>query len=136
MEENASAIMSRAIPRDQNLTPERRIKQRRDFLRIQERGNKVRAKHLLFSFIERSAGEDSRVGITVTTKVSKRAVRRNRFKRLIRELFRRNRRHFIKNVDLVVIALSGATELSTLQLTKEFRYLLYKAGILAERRKR
>lgn len=51
-----------------------------------------------------------RLGITVTKKVAG-AVGRNRVKRVVREVFRRNRDLFPERCDVVVIGKSGAHEL-------------------------
>jgi ribonuclease P protein component len=49
----------------------------------------------------------TRLGLTVSQKVGN-AVRRNRVKRLMREVFRRERALFPRGADLVVIAKAGA----------------------------
>jgi len=54
-------------------------------------------------------GGHSRVGIIVAKKNIRRAVRRNRIKRLVREQFRLNR--FDPPVDLVVLVRSAADQL-------------------------
>ena len=55
----------------------------------------------------------SRLGLSVSRKVGN-AVVRNRWKRLIREAFRRNKHEISRNVDLVIIPQRGA-ELPTQQ---------------------
>jgi ribonuclease P protein component len=55
-------------------------------------------------------GMERRFGVTVTKKVGT-AVARNRVKRVMREVFRRNRRLFPQGADVVVIAKKGAPEL-------------------------
>jgi ribonuclease P protein component len=115
---------------DERFGPERRVKKRKDFLRIQDRGNKVRSRHLLLSVAPRAAGGNSRLGITVTKKIDKLAVVRNRLKRRLRELFRKNRHQVAEGFDLVAIALTGAPELSYAELESELRFILKKAGLL------
>lgn len=137
------------------LSREQRIRARRDFLRIQESGQKLFSKHFVIAICLRQerfqkdcVGNDnskkncaletcSRVGITVTKKVDKRAVARNRLKRRIKELFRQqqyysirgnNRRPSVKSpIDLVVIARQRACELSYEEIKKEICYAMKRA---------
>lgn len=60
----------------------------------------------------------SRLGITVGRKVAPRAVDRNRFKRRVRDWFRRYRRELVRDVDLVVIARTGAAQLSGREIAR------------------
>lgn len=53
------------------------------------------------------ADAPARLGLTVSQKVGN-AVRRNRVKRLLREVFRRERALFPRGAELVVIAKAGA----------------------------
>jgi len=82
-----------------------RIRRRREFLAVQERGARLYAGEVLVLF--KGAGADrARIGITVSSKVAN-AVGRNRVKRLVREAFREVEAQ-LPPVDLVVIARSGA----------------------------
>ncbi len=76
-----------------------------------------------------------RIGLTVTTKVHKRAVRRNRLKRHLREVFRKDRRFLLYPADIVVIALEGAVDLNFQDVRSEFRFAMRKAGLLPYRQK-
>lgn len=81
-----------------------RLKLRRDFERVQSRGRKVHSERFLFLVLAREDGGDAaRLGITVTRKVAG-AVGRNRIKRVLREVFRRNRSLFPAGCDVVVVA--------------------------------
>lgn len=62
---------------------------------------KVHSEHLL-AFVATGAGSTARLGLAITKKKLKRAVDRNRIKRLIRESFRHNYAD-INLVDIVVI---------------------------------
>lgn len=128
--------------RDQTLGPARRVQARRDYLFIQQNGEKHRSKHLLVAILPRRinpnlpdvpAPAESRIGITVTTKVHKRAVMRNRLKRRVREIFRRYRARFEHHFDIVVIALNGATDLDYREVEKELCWCLRRAGLLPDR---
>lgn len=65
-----------------------------------------------------------RLGVVVSKKISKLAVRRNRLKRLIREQFRQNVK--LHGWDFVVIAKPTADQASNAQITKELNYLWKK----------
>lgn len=126
---------------DERLSRDRRIRKRKVFLRVQGSGRKFRSDHFLLAVSARLPLKsdaqlkncETRLGITVTTKVHKRAVARNKLKRRVREYIRRVRPRFTSAVDLVVIARDGATELSFDQLTQELHTLLKKARLLEAR---
>lgn len=61
----------------------------------------------------------SRLGITVTRKIGS-AVRRNRIKRMLREVFRYNRAALTTPLDLVIVARRGIEERSIADLESEF----------------
>jgi ribonuclease P protein component len=96
-----------------------RIKKRADFLRIQGGGRKLHSRNLLLISLP-SSGVDNRLGITVTTKVTKSSPQRNLIRRRIREIFRVRRRLIAGPIDLVVIVRPGALALSFRQLEMEF----------------
>ena len=94
-------------------------------MRIQGSKAKFRAKHFLIA-VERSKSElKSKIGITVTTKLSKRANVRNLLKRRIREIFRKNEVPI--GFNFVVIGLNGATNLEYDEIEEELCFLLRKA---------
>lgn len=120
--------------RDERLSPSRRVRKRQDFLRIQGSGRKIRTYNLLVILADRPEGEECRIGITTTKKVDKRAARRNRFKRRVREFFRKERRKLRRSVDIVVIALDGACELKSPEVAFQLRFALRKGGLLGDKR--
>jgi len=79
-----------------------RLTTRRQFLTVYAEGRRVASKSFTLFGLPNSAGT-CRLGITVTRKVGG-AVRRNRIKRRLRDVFRRNRIHFTPHVDIVVNA--------------------------------
>lgn len=98
-----------------------RVRKRGEFRRIQSQGRKVHTKHFIV-LVHPSLMEtgDTRVGITVTKKIGN-AVERNRTKRVLREVFRRNRDLFPPASDIVVIAKRGAPRLGFEDVLREFR---------------
>ena len=87
--------------------PERRLRRRADFLRVQRNGRRIHTPHYVVILQASDPGALRRMGITVTKKVAN-AVGRNRVKRVLREVFRRNDRLFPDSCEIVVIAKSGA----------------------------
>jgi ribonuclease P protein component len=93
-------------------TPQRfrrgdRLKKRYEFKQAQLSGRRIHTPHFLI-VVQPNALQNTRLGITVTKKVGT-AVERNRIKRVVREVFRRNRRLFPASHDLVFIAKRGST---------------------------
>lgn len=106
-----------------------RIKKRSEFCLIQERGSKLFSKHFVIAYVS-SAYQHSRIGITVSAKVDKRAVWRNLLKRRVREVFRLNSYRLKENFDIVVIARRGACLCDITQVRREFLGALYHNGLL------
>jgi len=123
----------KSINKDISLPRVRRVRKRPEFLKIQDKGKKLRTKHFLISIISRADSKDSRLGITVTKKVHKRAVKRNQIKRRVREVFRHARPRFDQHGDIVVIALVGASELDFGQISRQLTFLFYKSKLLKEK---
>lgn len=89
--------------------PSDRVKLRSDFVRLQSGARRVHLPHFVVLLGLREDGS-TRLGITVTRKVGN-SVARNRVRRLVREVFRRNRGLFPEGHDLIVIARAGAPTL-------------------------
>ena len=117
----------------ERLRPEDRIKKRSDYRRAQSDGRRVHTPHFLVVVLPRPGQERARVGITVTKKVSSSAVGRNRVKRIVREVFRRNRDLFPEACDVVFIAKRGAPELGYDEVLAETRAASRRMQRKAER---
>lgn len=94
-----------------------RILGRRDFLRVQREGRRVHTPNFVIMVLP---GCEQRVGVTITRRAAG-AVARNRVKRLVREVFRRNRGLFPARCELVLVARSGADRLDYEALRHEVR---------------
>lgn len=108
---------------DERLPKAHRLRKRREFLAVQNRGRKHHAKHLLV-FTQPLAVDDSsvsrRVGFTVSSKVGN-AVVRNRVKRRLREVWRRHCGVMPGGLDVVLVAKRSAAEASYGELVRAFR---------------
>ncbi len=114
----------------------RRLKKPREFGRVYK-GNQTRVKGQYFTVLAfyRCAAIDNdfaeqtttrqpcqaRLGVVASKKVSKSAVRRNRLKRLMREVFRQG--HHPDAFDFVCIARPGAAEIDGTTLARELNKL-------------
>jgi len=74
--------------RKHRLSRKHRLTRRRDFIKVYDEGRRISGRHLVLHYLKgESSAREPRLGITVTKKCGK-AVRRNRWKRLIREAYR------------------------------------------------
>lgn len=103
---------------DQRFPRSYRLTARRQFLAVYDMGQRVTSRSFLLFGLPNDVGH-SRLGITVTKKIGG-AVRRNRIKRLLREVFRRNRQRLSPEIDVVVNARRGIEERSYGELEAEF----------------
>ena len=84
---------------DERFRPPDRIRKRAEYQTVYDRGQRIPSSSFVLFVLRNSAGRP-RLGITVTKRVGN-AVRRNRAKRLIREIFRRHKAGLM-NIDIVV----------------------------------
>lgn len=96
-----------------------RLKRRTDFRRIQSKGRRVHTTSFIV-VLSPTQAPAGRLGITVTKKVGN-APARNRIKRVVREVFRRNRELFPAENDIVFIAKRNLGALSYASLLDEVR---------------
>ena len=103
-----------------------KIRNRRDFQIISDRGTRRRSEHFVVLSLENKSGA-KRLGITVSKKVGN-AVRRNRIKRLVREFFRLNKARLPGARDIVVIARKHSACPTYRQVCRELAELLIPQG--------
>jgi ribonuclease P protein component len=97
------------VPKEHGFPPAHRLLRRADFVRVQQQGKRVHLAHFVMLVI-RGRGSGTRLGLTVGRRVGC-AVRRNRVKRVMREVFRRNPQLFPIDCDVVLVARPGADRL-------------------------
>lgn len=111
----------------------RRLRKRREFLRVQGSGRRVSGKLFQFFVLGRNENApprlaaEARFGITVTRKVGN-AVIRNRIKRIVREGCRHLGAQFAPGTDIVVLARPGAERLPAAAFRAELSELARRLG--------
>ena len=103
--------------------PAERIRRRAEYQQVYEKGARVHSRYCTMFVLanERPLG---RLGIAATRKFG-RAVQRNRAKRLIREIFRRNK--LAPGFDVVVVPRREALDASLTVLEADYRATLERA---------
>jgi ribonuclease P protein component len=102
----------------ESLPPRQRIRKKKDFLVLYRKGYRYKSKY--FSLIGLpNALEYSRVGVVASRKVGN-AVARNRAKRWMRELFRRNKDLLAHPVDLLIVATAAMKEATWPELRESY----------------
>lgn len=96
-----------------------------DFKRVFKARRKIAAGPAAL-YVGENRLDTCRLGVTVSKKVSRKAVQRNRIKRLVREHFRRHRAA-LDGFDVVFIAFNGCAELDNGRLNALLGRLWHKA---------
>lgn len=104
--------------KDQRLRRAERIRRRKEYFHLYDRGTRITGRFLV-GYFARSSRPWSRVGITVSRKVGK-PVRRNRVKRRLKEVFRRNKSALSLATDVVLNARRSAADASYADLERDF----------------
>lgn len=68
-----------------------------------------------------NGGDGSRLGMAVSRRAMRRAVARNRYKRLAREVFRQHRSLLPATLDLVLVARKAALSVTFADMMEDFR---------------
>jgi len=106
-----------------------KIAKRTEILRIQQGGKKIYTPNLLLIY-SLNRNTPTRLAITISKKVDKRAVKRNLFKRRVREIFRQYHKFLRSGFDIVVIARKDSAELPYSDLKKDLLWGWKKAELL------
>jgi ribonuclease P protein component len=101
-----------------------RIRRRVEYQQVYDRGTKIHSRS--FTLFRLANGLDSgRLGIAATRKLGG-AVVRNRAKRLVREVFRRNK--LAPGFDIVIVPRRELLDTSLVALESEFRHILERSA--------
>lgn len=103
---------------DERLTPLERIRKNKDFSTLYRKGSRYRGTYFHLVYLA-GAFAFPRLAVVVSKKVGN-AVVRNRIKRRIRALFRKNKPLFVEPIDMILVAKKEILELSKPDLAAEF----------------
>ena len=106
-----------------------RLKRRKEFLRLRECGRKAHSRHFLIVYAPTECLQ-SRLGIAVTKKIERSSVRRNRMKRILREVFRLHRYRLTNNFDIVIVARSRIEKPRLQDVERELIETLERARLM------
>ena len=107
---------------DEGLSAMERLRHRREFERVFQRGAKQVSSAFVWYCLP-TPGPCSRLGMAVSKRVGN-AVARNRVKRYTREFFRRHKMQFDPPCDLVVVARRQAADLHYAESAQQLSLLL------------
>ena len=103
---------------NESITPKERIRKQREFSLIYKKGNRYRGKYFITIYLPNDGGH-SRVAVVAGKKIGN-AVKRNKAKRWIRALYRRNKNLLKESIDLIFIARENITKAPRKDLQKDY----------------
>lgn len=111
------------------LRQENRLRRKRDVDNIFKKGKTIAGK-LIFLKIIKNNLNNSRFGFVISTKISKKAVIRNKIKRQLREIIRKNLPNIKPGLDVLIIAKPEIIDKKYQDIKEEVERLLNKARTL------
>jgi len=110
-----------------------RLTNRADFTRVYRHGKSFANHQFVVYWFNKPEIDRFRLGISASKKIGN-AVVRNRMRRLIKEIVRKNEARIIDNVDMVFIVRKGAVQMSFQEMEKSILHVLKKASLIKRSR--
>jgi ribonuclease P protein component len=107
-----------------------RLRRNQDFVAVYQKGKRFNTAVLGLRAYQRNHHPDSRFGISISQKVSKRSVVRNRIKRQLRAALRQLLPELAPGWDVVIVVYPGAQECDYLHFLQQLKQLLEKVRII------
>lgn len=112
------------------LKRQNRLTKRKEFAYIYKNGSKINSKNLSIVIVP-SKKQDFRVGFSVNNKIGK-AVVRNKIKRRLREIVKKQSKNIKNNQNFVIVAHPTILECDFHKMEEEVLFLLKKGKMLNE----
>lgn len=106
-----------------------RLTKKKDFEQVAKKGRPFFAKELGFKIVKNELAKN-RYGIVVNLKVDKRAVKRNKIRRRIREIIRLNDENIKQGFDVMILVRESVKELKYREIEEKLMALFKKAGLV------
>ncbi len=114
---------------DNSFPVQERLKSKQDFEEIFKYGKRINAKLFRVYFLNKYP---RKLGVIVSKKVSKSAVKRNKIKRWVREVYRTNKFRLPEDVRIILIAFSQAGKSSFDEISEDILYIFDRISNLAD----
>ena len=111
------------------LAQKNRLRGKKDFERVLRKGKGLKEDFLILKMVKNNSSQN-RFGFIVGTKISKKAVLRNKLKRRLRELVRGKIEKIKKGFDIILIAQSGLGNRDFWELEEIFTKIFRRAKLL------
>ena len=108
------------------LASKNRLKKKINFARIEIDGKMIQSKSFGMGIYNRNDNEPSHFGFIISTKISKKAVIRNRIKRIMSEVIRINLKNIKDGYDILFLIKHQALKTTRIELENETYALLTK----------
>ena len=129
--ENAETPFPANVPESASAAPGKARLPSRRYPAVFDEKKVFRARSLVV-WVARGSADGRQAGVVVSKRTFRRAVDRNRAKRLMREAFRLLRPAFAPDVELILVARAGIAGLSCTEVSRDLAYVARKSGIYAD----
>lgn len=111
------------------LSIKNRLQKEKDIKNVLKNGKSSFSKHLGVKYIQNDL-DSSRFAFIISLKISKKAVKRNRLKRQLREIIRLDLKKIKKGIDIIILTRPGILDLGYNDLKKELLSVFKKSKLI------
>lgn len=105
------------------------LRKKKDFEKVAKQGRPFFTRELGFKMIKNNL-KNNRYGVVVNLKVDKRAVKRNKIRRRIREIIRLNDKDFKQGFDIMILTKESVKKLGYSEIKEKLLGLFSKANLV------